>query len=96
MMRQIGVRWVTAQTELQNFHSRQIEIVAQSFYVRSNDAQIFGKHRQFIKVFLQGLEQFTTGHFDPFAISRSLILGWNFPACSKASEMVYAHKIYEL
>ena len=56
VVRQIGIIRPAVKGELQNFHARQIESVAQRMDFRGDETEILGHHRQRAEMRLQGFK----------------------------------------
>src|ERR1035441_1327450 len=84
---------IVAKCKLQKTHTWEMELLAQSFYGRSDDAQIFGNDWQFAKCTLQCQKQIFSRTFDPAAVDRLFFVARYLPIRFKAAEVVEPHHI---
>ena len=63
VVRQVWIREVAAERELQNFHSGKIELVPQLFNIRRDEAQVFSDERKAVQRFANAVSNCFPGAF---------------------------------
>src|SRR5258706_9407136 len=87
-MRQIHVRTLVAETELQHRHPRNLQALPQRMNLRRNVAEIFCKKRQASKSLAQLVKQIVPRTIHPTPVYRSGIGRGNLPELVEPAEMV--------
>src|SRR5699024_10214009 len=80
-----------SETKLQHLHAGEAKLIAQTFYIRRDDTEVFGEDRQdFSELFFDRGEQSVSRSLDPLAVDGGLLAGRYGPVSFKATEMVDA------
>src|ERR1035441_6515713 len=93
LMRQIYVGATISEAELHDLHPRYFEVLTQIVDLMRYVAEIFGNEGQFAQRALECFEQVGIRARHPTAVDRSGLVGGNFPARFKATEVIEAHDI---
>src|SRR5438874_8516203 len=87
-MRQIYVRSAVAESKLQDFHSRYIELLAKVVDFTRDVAEVFSDERQLAQGRTQGIEQLRVRPFDPVTIDGRRLVGRYLPTRLEAAEVI--------
>src|SRR5882762_6745247 len=90
VVRQINILRIAAKSKLENAHAGKTKIIAQCFDIGSDHTKIFSNYRRLTKRRFYRHEEFPSRRFDPTTALGSLVPTGNFPAGSKAAEVIDA------
>src|SRR5207248_7277848 len=89
-VRQVHVRALVAESELQYGHARDLQTIPERVYFGSDVAEIFGEERQSAEGFAEFHEEIIARSIDPAAIDCRWIAGGNFPELVESAEVIEA------
>ena len=87
-MRKIHMRPGIGKSKLQNFHSRNVQALAQRVHLGSNVPEVFGDERQLAQMLPQGMEKIVTRSWHPAAMLSGGVAGGNLPILLESAKVV--------
>src|SRR5581483_5206384 len=87
-MRQVHVRALIAESELQHCHPRNVVTIAQGVDIGSNEPEIFGEERQPAQCVANSVEEFVSWTVDPAAMNSGGFVSRNFPELRKTAKVI--------
>ena len=95
-MRQVRVRALAAEAELQHLHAGLAEFEAQLIDFRSDEAQVFCNQRKRTERGFKSAEEFEARRLDPLAVDGGFLVGGNRPVGFETAEVVEADDVVKL
>src|SRR5262249_5599518 len=96
IVRQIDCLAVASKGKLQHSHTREPEVIPQSFYVRRDHTEVFSNYRHLTQYISKSREELPSRYVYPLSVFGCRVLSGNLPARREPSKVIDAEDINSL